>query len=312
MDSEVNTGDRTLAARVAAQTLGEEPSAPPQHIATDRGVFSNVFRVELPSRSVVVKLPRQGPNGDAARASGAYERERIAYLKLVEPGMPVPACFGVVDLKSGPAFVLEDLTDHLTVDQIEGLKPTQALAVVDAIVDCQQRMSVERALGHGVRTVAPMGFDPQSLRKGLSSVFPTAGFQRLLHERVERISTFAELPEPVVCHGDPRADNLVLGPGVRLFDWQQIAVQAGEADVAWLAATSTEPRIRRSCEIDLVERYAVRMERSFDEAWHRYRMAMVVPGLAVLLLAQRRARGRLQRLVEVSIDRIAIALDDHL
>jgi hypothetical protein len=280
-------------------------------ISAGRGVFSLVYRVSSHDRSVVVKLPRSGPNGDAARASGAYDRERLVYQRLLNPGLPVPLCHGVVDLEAGPAFVLEDLSDCESVDQIDGLGPMQAMAIVDALIRCHVDLSVPSARELGVRSISPLGFDPAALFDG-AQLFPEVEvFQQLLAEREQRIDRFGSLGGPVVCHGDPRADNLVVGPEVKLFDWQQVAIQAGEADLAWLAATSMSPRVRRSCEIDLVERYAVRMNRSFDETWDRYRAAMIVPGLAVLLLAQRRTDGRLQELVEVSIQRIAAAVADH-
>ncbi len=298
---------RDLAAAVAAMPA----DAQTELISAGRGVFSHVYRVSSPDRSVAVKLPRSGPNGDAARVSGAYERERLVYRRLLNPGLPVPFCHGVIDLETGPAFVLEDLSGCESVDQIDGLGPMQAMAIVDALIHCHADLSVPLARELGVRSITPLGFDPAALSKGAQLLPEAEVFHKLLAQRQQRIDRFGLLEDPVVCHGDPRADNLVVGPEVKLFDWQQVAIQAGEADLAWLAATSMTPRVRRSCEIDLVERYAVRMNRSFDETWDRYRAAMIVPGLAVLLLAQRRTEGRLQQLVEVSIQRIASAVADH-
>lgn len=286
-------------------------SAQASLIGAEHGVFSTVYRVEAGSKSVVVKLPRSGPNGDAARATGAYEREQIAYEHLLVDGLRVPTCFGVVPTEEGPAFVLEDLTSFEAVDQIKGLAPTEAMAIVDPLYECHAAISVDLARSLNVRSVTPRGFLPDALERGVDLVPNREVFARLLASRPERIDAFAQLPDPVVCHGDPRADNLVIGPVVKLFDWQQIAIQAGEADLAWLAATSLEPRVRRSCEGDLVARYALRMNRSFDEAWDRYQKSMIVPGLAVLMLAQRRTEGRLQRLVDVSVERITSAVIDH-
>ncbi len=280
-------------------------------IGAELGVFSTVYRVSGDFPSVVVKLPRSGPNGDAARSMGAYEREQVAYEHLLIEGLRVPKCFGVAQTAHGPAFVLEDLSSFGAVDQIDGLAATEAMAIVDPLYECHAAISVEAALAHRVRSITPRAFDPDALRRGLELVPNRAVFENLLSQRSERIEAFAALEDPVVCHGDPRADNLVISPSVKLFDWQQIAVQAGETDLAWLAATSLEPRVRRSCEGDIVSRYALRTNRSFDRAWDRYQKSMIVPGLAVLMLAQRRAEGRLQKLVEVSIERIASAVTDH-
>lgn len=303
-------GDQAKAFAVAVAAMPSDAEV--ALISAGRGVFSHVFRVWSEDRSVVVKMPRSGPNGVVARSSGAYERERLAYRRLLSPDLPVPHCHGIVDVESGPAFVLEDLTQFESVDQLEGLRPTQAMAIVDAIIRCHAELSVPLATELGVRRNTPHGFDPDALAVGATLVPATEVFQKVLAERQHRIDKFGSLDSPVVCHGDPRADNLVVGPEVKLFDWQQISIQAGEADLAWLAATSMEPRIRRSCEIDLVERYAVRTGRTFDHTWSRYQAAMIVPALAVLLLVQRRTEGRLQQLVDVSAQRIAAAVSDHL
>lgn len=304
--------ESSRAVAIAHEVIGiSVESAQATVIGFDRGVFSTVYRVAAGSESVVVKMPRSGPNGDAARAMGAYRREQIAYEHLLVPGLGVPTCFGIVSTEAGPAFVLEDLTSFESPDQIAGLAPTQAMAIVDPLYECHAAISVETALSLNVRSITPRGFVPEALASGVELVPHNEVFARLLAERVERIDAFAALEEPVVCHGDPRADNLVIRPTVKLFDWQQIAIQAGEADLAWLAATSLEPRVRRSCEGDLVARYALRTNRSFDQSWDRYQKSMIVPGLAVLMLAQRRAEGRLQRLVDVSVERIAAAVTDH-
>lgn len=305
-------GETTRAVAIATEVMGDSMAgAAASRVGAELGVFSVVFRVASASGSVVVKLPRSGPNGDAARSMGAYRREQVAYEHLLIEGLRVPTCYGVVLTDDGPAFVLEDLSSFGAVDQIDGLAATEALAIVDPLYECHAAISVENALAQGVRSITPRGFDPVALARGVDLVPNSDVFARLLAEREQRVESFARLDQPVVCHGDPRADNLVLSPTVKLFDWQQIAVQAGEADLAWLAATSLEPRVRRSCEGDLVSRYALRTNRSFDQAWDRYQKSMIVPGLAVLMLAQRRTEGRLQRLVEVSVERIAAAVTDH-
>jgi len=243
---------------------------------------------------------------------GAYDRERVAYASLLSRDLPVPRCYDIIEVEHGPAFVLEDLTAHRAVDQIEGLSGEDALAVVDALVVCHTGIPVSVAADLGVRSATPAGFSPESLTKGLALVPDGDRFAQLLERRGELVARFGSLSDPVLCHGDPRADNLVLGPQVKLFDWQQIAIQTGEADLAWLMATSLSPMVRTVVEAEVVTRYASAVGRSADESWERYRLAMIVPGLAVLLLAQRSASGRLQELVSVSIDRIASAAADHL
>ena len=79
-----------------------------------------------------------------------------------------------------------------------------------------------------------------------------------------------------------------------LFDWQQIAVQFGEADLAWLMATSLDPEVRRAGHEDLVGAYGADID--------RLRLGFVLPGLAALMLAQRTAdHPRTRRFIATSL-----------
>jgi hypothetical protein len=73
--------------------------------------------------------------------------------------------------------------------------------------------------------------------------------------------------------------------------------------VAWLAATSLQTETRRA------EEFALLAEIGGDR--DRYRLAMALPGLAVLLLAQREIDSeRAERFVRTSLSRIAAAVVD--
>ena len=217
-------------------------------IGADRGVFSSVWHLSSPIESspipsVVVKMPKSGPNGDAARRSGAYEREEYAYRSLLIPEVPTPACFGIVKTANGPAFVLDDLTGLQFVDQLEGLDLPQIEAVVDALGTCHHLIDPTIAQDLGVRHITPATFDRSALQRGLGSlpVGAMSTFGSLLARADEAIDSFASLVDPVLCHGDPRADNVAFrrevdGPVAMLYDWQQIALQAGEADLFALSA----------------------------------------------------------------------------
>lgn len=313
MDSHPSEQARAVAAEVTgwpAEGLRVE------RLGEDRGVFSHVCRVAGPRGAFVVKLPRSDANGEAARRSGAYERERIAYDSLLGSEVPAPVCAGIVDLPAGPAFVLEDLSDHRQADQVEGLAEPDVQAVVDALVRSHRCLDGDRARSRGVRVAAPGTFSPDRLRLGTAALDPELGpvFGDLLAQRPRLLARFTTFADPVCCHGDPRADNVVFGGdgGAILLDWQQIAVQIGEADLAWLLATSTRPEVRRSIEVDAVRRYAAGVGRPFDQAWERYRSGLLVPGLAVLLLVQRQATGRMADIVVRSVERISSALIDHI
>ena len=337
-----------LVAPVAAARLGLAPEAlGPMRVveATDinqgRGVFSRVLRLTVavpgttpapeaepgwddgpgPDRerlTLVAKFPVGGPNGEAARRSGAYRREALAYRRIL-PRSPVrtPRAELVVDLPDGGVLlVLDDLSDRRRVDQLDGLDGDDALAVARALAGFHRHWAGNPELDRlPVRRSVPSGLAAEGLRAGLrtldgrwSTVVPERerrAFRHLVGRREELADAFSRAGPATLCHGDPRADNLVFDPdGVPvLFDWQQLAVQFGPADLAWLAATSLTTGVRREVEPDLVAGYGT----TFD----LYRLGLVLPGLAVLFLAQRQLDDqRSRRFVAASLRRIGAALVD--
>jgi hypothetical protein len=293
-----------------------------------RGVFSRVLRVTVASRAgssterrwtVVAKLPAEGPNGAAARRQGAYQREALAYRSLL-PRSPVrsPRAHLVRSLSDGAlALLLEDLSDRRQVDQLDGLESDDALAVAGALRRFHHHWARAADLeGLPVRRSVPSALPAEGLLAGLATLDDQwsqvvtgeqrAAYHRLVTERDALAEAFAAAGPPTLCHGDPRADNLVFdedGEPV-LFDWQQLAVQFGPADLAWLAATSLRTDVRRDLEVDLLARYGTTID--------HYRLGLVLPGLAVLLLAQRHlGDDRARRFVATSLTRIGNALADH-
>jgi hypothetical protein len=292
-----------------------------------RGVFSRVLRVGLrwpvagagQPPSVVVKLPADGSNGQVARATGAYEREAEAYLHLL-PGSPVryPHPYLVERDGAGSAsFVLEDLTDHRVADQLDGLGADDCLRIGAELRRFHDwwRGRVRELDALGVRRSVPASFDPLALAAGLDALATRwrgelddrqlAAYRAMVDRREQLIDAFGSAGPPTLCHGDPRADNIRFDPAGRpiLFDWQQIAVQPGAADLAWLAATSLTPGARRQLDQPLIEHYATTS--------NAYRCGFILPGLAVLLLAQRVVdQPRAAQFVVASLQRIGTALVD--
>lgn len=294
-------------------------------IGQDRGVFSSVLQVHLQGprlpTTVVAKLPTTGPNGDAARRNGAYKREALAYRQLLDLDTPLqyPHWYGTHELPTGPALVLEDLTGNIVVDQLDGLEEKHLRQVIQALAAFHSHSCEHLALHQlDVRRNTPATLNPEALAAGLDRVPAEARevFGALLARRNELVQEFVALSEPTLTHGDPRADNLVFRNAdlsAVFFDWQQLAVQAGEADLAWLMATSVTPEVRRQTEQGLCQSYSNRRDQDNAETWDRYRTSMLLPGLAVLLLAQRTtSTERGKRMVSTSIHRIGAAVEDLL
>ena len=334
---------------VLDQVWAGQPGQPRAENFTDisggRGVFSRVFAVDLkwPASSadpvplskarpdgVVIKLAALGANREAAIASGAYAREALAYQRLLQNSpIAVPICHGISICADGAIdFVLEDLRSGRSVDQIEGLGVADARAVVQELGrwhHSSRRGQLEE-LGRSVklRRSTPRLLPPEGLLRGLQSLRERwsdllseqqiQNFTRLVERRSELVDVFDQGPVSL-CHGDVRADNLTFdykGNKVVFYDWQQAALQLGEADLAWLCATSLEPPVRRGVERELCQLFGDASGEPTGQTWDRYRSALVLPGLAVLFLAQRELDTERARLfVATSLTRIATAIDDH-
>ncbi len=336
-DSTEHSTERRQADQLVAASLGPEVRVTDStDVGQGRGVFSTVLRLELDTMapnaaagtipaSCVAKLPVDGPNGHAAIASGAVERELLAYRTLLPiDGLRTPTLLGTLEFDDGSAaLLLEDLTEARRVDQLDGLDAHDTLAVVDGLAALHRHFEHEQP--PSVRSNTPTTFAVDTLETGIDALRDRWAmspaqvdvFGVLLDHRTELLDRFVSLT-PTLCHGDPRADNLVfedagVGAGagagaVVLFDWQQIAVQAGEADLAWLLSTSLEPTVRRDVTPAAIRRYAEGRGQSESETADALTTALVLPGLAVLFLAQRASDSpRTDAFIRTSIERIADA-----
>lgn len=294
-----------------------------------RGTFSEVLRLDLTGSddapaTAVAKLPVDNINRDAAAAGGAYLREAVAYDHLL-PLSPVacPDLHVAVVADDTAAFLIEDLTPLRREDQLDGLDTVDTASVfeslgrfhrfwrtrIDTPGNLLERLAVRRS------TVA--GFSLDSVAHGLTVIR-----DRWVEVEPDEVETFARLVanapalvdaftaeaggDATLCHGDPRADNLCFaedGSAV-LFDWQQIAIQFAEADLAWLTATSLDPEVRRNGAEEVLRNHGADLD--------RLRLGLVLPGLAALLLAQREAEhDRTHRFIATSLRRVAAALSDY-
>lgn len=299
------------------------------------GVFSRVFRLELTvtpgSRplsipgSAVAKLPARGANRMAAIRSGAYAREAHCYrYLLIDAGLPVAEVYAVVEHGDGTAsFLLQDLTALRWPDQMTGLTPEDAAAVVVALAGFHRRWrhDLDRPEQRHpqlakVRANTVAGLDHRALATGIRVVEERwarhlsnrqlATLDMVLRHYDDVAAAYGSHRSVTLCHGDPRAANIAFEPGgsAVLVDWQQAARQFGEADLAWLCATSLTAEDRRRCEHDLIREYGGDID--------RYRLGLALPAMAVLLLAQRAVdSSRTAVLIATSLERISTAVMDH-
>jgi aminoglycoside phosphotransferase (APT) family kinase protein len=314
------------ATAIVQQVFGPDASiSEVEDIDRGRGVFSHVVRCTIRERAhpVAIKLLRSDPNGESAVTTGAADREVLAYRTILPstPTVSAPTCFGVgIDESERPALVLEDLSGHRWSDQLDGLSKSDLRLVTTELIELHRRWADPSSLATvDVRRSTPSSLRDDGIDRGLESLsrwsIPEScrtALGRLAEVRVEAVQAFGDEGGDTLCHGDPRADNVAFGDDrAVLFDWQQLAIQFGEADLAWLLATSATPDTRRAVESDLVASYALERGQDAGTTWRRYVTGMVLPGLAVLFLAQRTTDDeRTERFIETSIERIATAVDD--
>ena len=290
-----------------------------------RGIFSRVVKVELeqaPVKSVIVKAPALGVNGEAGRTSGSYSREALAYRELL-PNIAVrtPDCHAVADLGGDPWFVLEDLSMMGTINQLDGIGHQDAQRLGDVLADLHST-KVGEVLAVKLRGPGPARFGLETLQLGLRLLSTkwqtehrvTSAFERLLEQRDRLIVDFVEAGQETICHGDPRADNVMVSESeVVLLDWQQISMSFGESDLAWLLSTSCTVADRPMIEGSVLSRYAASIGTTLDDVSDRYRLGLTRPGLAVLMLCTRdTSDARTEDIVRESLHRIGHALADHM
>jgi aminoglycoside phosphotransferase (APT) family kinase protein len=289
-----------------------------------RGIFSRVLQVNLadaPVTSVVVKAPALGINGEAGRSSGAYFREALAYRQLLHTlDARTPFCHAVADIDGDPWFVLEDLSGFGTIDQLDGIDCAHALALTSVLASVHSA-EVEGSLAAQLRGPGPERFDITTLKVGLDlleskwQVEPrvVAAFKQLLNERDKLVVDFVEAGQNVLCHGDPRADNVMILPSeIVLLDWQQISMSFGEADLAWMLATSSTVEDRPAIEDVVLAHYARLVDSPLGQVHERYVLGMTRPGLAVLMLCTRdTSDSATATIVRESLIRIGHSLADH-
>jgi hypothetical protein len=276
-----------------------------EQIGQGIGVSSALYRCFLDAGeggglpgSVVVKLPALDEAAVfTSTVLSMYKREVSFFRELAgEAPIRVPACHHCdVDADSRFVLVMEDLGDHRTVDQIEGMALADAEVAVDGLArwhatwwgraEALAEAGVTLSLADPIYpAVVPMVFDegwagieaagidiPASIR----AVQP--GFNAALPGL---LSDLAQAPTTVI-HGDYRADNLVFGPdgAVAAFDFQLIGTGSGAYDLAYFTTQSLETDVASAHERALFDRWTAGLvaagvpEGDLGRLWEDYRKA---------------------------------------
>jgi len=130
-------------------------------------------------------------------------------------------------------------------------------------------------------------------------------------------------PPHTFLHGDLRLDQLFFGvdaddPALTALDWQITSKGRGAYDVAYFLSQSLTTETRRSCESQLIERYAEGLaehgiDYPRDELWRDYRLTTSWCFAYPVIAAGRidLANDRQLQLLRSILERAALAIEDH-
>jgi hypothetical protein len=252
-----------------------------EDIGTGVGVFGIIARLHLSwdgdnptlPRTVIAKMPTSAEaNRAVGLALGLYEREHRFYRDAAaHVSVRVPHCFvNMTDGDGNYLLVLEDLCAYEAGDQLAGLSPERALAIVDRLAAHHARwwdrpelhaltwllVQNDPAYLHGVPPIVSAGVAALP-----SFVGPLPDGSLELARRVD--AAFVDIthacaggPHTFV-HGDVRLDNLFfdsIGDPL-VIDWQLSMRSRGVCDVVWLLATSMDVDVQNTSAAAMFARY---------------------------------------------------------
>ncbi len=265
-----------------------------EQIGIGYGLLGRLFRVHLDGapdlpRTVVVKLPTLDVTArvNLCEAAEFYLREIRFYQEIgvknpLRPAQPYFAAFD--EATHDFVLVLEDLGRLRNADQIVGCSVSDAETVIDGIAghhaywwDNDRLASLPWLKTHNTPPFSTVVAD--TYQAAWPVFVDRVGYDmspamRDFGERLPSLMPWfmAEISRPPLTflHGDLRLDQLffAIGPAdarVSALDWQITAKGRGAFDVAYFLSQSLTAVTRRSCEGDLLERYAQRLaERGID------------------------------------------------
>jgi len=258
--------------------------------AGDAGSLPDTFVIKLPAQDDTVRdRVTIGYRSECAFYTGVADRVQV----------PTPQCFycEISDDALDYALLLADQAPAAQGDQIAGCGAREARLAVTALAGL-----------HGPSWCDPVWLDfpgiafarpDEASAKGLGEVARMSAEITLdkLGERMSAVDreTFtaamglvtpwllAEQDRFALLHGDYRLDNMLFYPDasrVTVVDWQTLGVGLPARDLAYFAATSLKPELRRAIENDLVDDYHRALSgygiTGYDRetCWRDYRLGM--------------------------------------
>jgi len=234
------------------------------------------------------------------RVTLGYRSECAFYASVADRvKIPVPQCFHceITADAMDYALLLADQAPAVQGDQISGCGDDQARIAVTALAGlhaptwCQSEWltfpglamtTLDEAGAQGMGDVARMSAD-MTIDK-LGSEIDTQD-RETLTTAMDLVADWVlnDFGRFSLIHGDYRLDNMLFHPqgGVTVVDWQTLGVGLPARDLAYFAATSLDPKLRRQIERDLVDQYhralgVLGVEGySLDDCWQDYRFGII-------------------------------------
>ncbi len=259
-------------------------------------------------------------------------------IGLANPLPPARPYFAAFDETTHDfVLVLEDLGRLRVADQIVGCTAADAETVIDAIARHHAHWweSDRFASLPWLKTYSTPPF-PSVMVGNFEAAWPRfiegvgadlSPAMRAFGERIPAMLPWFldEIARPprTVLHGDLRLDQLFFPVGtddlpLRALDWQMTAIGRGCYDVAYFLSQSLTTDTRRSCEDELIERYAERLsdhgiDYPPDELRRDYRLTTAWCFVYPVVGAGRIevANDRQLELLGAMLDRSASAIEDH-
>lgn len=318
-----------------------------EQIGIGVGLLARLYRADLDAepgvpRSLVVKLPLVHTEARSAVCEDLefYLREVRFYqeIGLANPLRPARPYFAAFDETTHDfVLVLEDLGRLRLADQVAGCTAADAQTVIDAIARHHAHWWESQRLATlpWLKTFSTPPF-PAGLAGNFDAAWPRflegvgADLSPALRVFGERFPALVpwfwqELTRPphTFLHGDLRLDQLFFAveaddPPVTALDWQITSKGRGAYDVAYFLTQSLAPETRRSCERQLIERYAEGLaghgiDYPRDELWRDYRLTTAWCFAYPVIAAGRLdlANDRQLQLLHTMLDNAAQAIEDH-